>query len=63
MSDNLTAFFEMGGYARFIWPAYGLVFFVVAALLVTTLRTLRSRERTLAALQAEMPGRRGRSRE
>ncbi|WP_241911681.1 heme exporter protein CcmD [Telmatospirillum siberiense] len=53
----------MGGYARFVWPAYGLVGLVTVGLLVTSLRTLRVRERALAALQEEMPGRRGRSRD
>jgi heme exporter protein D len=61
--ESILAFFEMGGYARFVWPAYGLVGAVTIGLLVVSLRTLRVRERTLAALQQEMPGRRGRSRD
>ncbi|PKU24516.1 heme exporter protein CcmD [Telmatospirillum siberiense] len=61
--DSIATFFEMGGYARFVWPAYGLVGLVTVGLLVTSLRTLRVRERALAALQEEMPGRRGRSRD
>lgn len=61
--DSLSAFFEMGGYARFVWPAYGLVGVVTIGLVVASLRTLRARERALAALQQEMPGRRGRSRD
>jgi heme exporter protein D len=61
--DSVSAFFDMGGYARYVWPAYGLVGVVTIALLVTSLRTLRIRERALAALQQEMPGRRGRSRD
>ncbi|MTJ79587.1 MAG: heme exporter protein CcmD [Telmatospirillum sp.] len=58
--DALTAFFDMGGYARFIWPAYGLVTLVALGLLVTSGRALRSRERELAQLQERNPGRRGR---
>lgn len=61
--DSVLTYFEMGGYARFVWPAYGLAAVVTIGLLVGTLRTLKMRERTLAALQQEMPGRRGRSRD
>jgi heme exporter protein D len=61
--DGVMAFLEMGGYARFIWPAYGLVGAVTIGLLVVSLRTLKLRERALAALQEEIPGRRGRSRD
>ncbi len=60
--DGIVAFFDMGGYARYVWPAYGLVGVVTVGLLVVTLRTLKVRERILAALQQEVPGRRGRSR-
>jgi heme exporter protein D len=61
--DNVMAYLAMGGYARYVWPAYGLAAAVTIGLLVVSLRTLRSRERALAALQEEMPGRRGRSRD
>ena len=61
--DSLTTFLEMGGYARFIWPAYGLVGAVTLGLLLVSLRTLRVRERALASLQEQMPGRRGRRRD
>ena len=58
--DSLGIFLEMGGYARFVWPAYGLVLVVSATLLLTSLRALRRREKQLAELQARLPGRRGR---
>jgi heme exporter protein D len=61
--DSLLAFLEMGGYARFVWPAYGLVGAVTIGLLLVSLRTLKLRQRALAALQDEMPGRRGRIRD
>ncbi len=32
--DSVLAFFDMGGYARFVWPAYGLVGVVTVGLLV-----------------------------
>ncbi|HXP97098.1 MAG TPA: heme exporter protein CcmD [Telmatospirillum sp.] len=56
-------FLEMGGYARFVWPAYGLVAVVTIGLLLVSLRTLRSRERALTMLQEQSPGRRGRRRD
>jgi heme exporter protein D len=31
MSGSLQSFFAMGGYAAYVWPAYG-VFFVVLAI-------------------------------
>ncbi len=52
MGDTLLTFLAMGGYGRFVWPAYGLVFLVVAALQVTTLRTLRTREKVLMTLRS-----------
>jgi heme exporter protein D len=46
-------FLEMGGHAGFIWPAFGITALVMGALLVVSLRDLRSRRAKLAALQAE----------
>ena len=49
---EITAFFDMGGYAAFVWPSLGLTAAVMAGLLVATLRQLRSRQRRLAELEA-----------
>jgi heme exporter protein D len=55
-------FFAMGGYAAFVWPAFGLTALVMVWLLVATLHRLRERERALAALEAAGPRRsRGRA--
>jgi len=51
----LESFFAMGGYAGFVWPAFGLTALVMIWLLVATLRRLREREKALAALQAAHP--------
>lgn len=56
--ERLEAFFAMGGYGAFVWPAYGLTALVMIWLLVSTLRRLRASERALAQLQAGAPGRR-----
>jgi len=50
--EEITAFFEMGGYAAFVWPSLGLTAAVMAGLLIATLRQLRSRQRRLAELEA-----------
>ena len=57
--DSVNAFFHMGGYGGFVWPAYGLTAVVMIGLLVGTLRSLWTREAQLKALQASMPNRRG----
>jgi len=45
---NITAFLAMGGYARFVWPAYGLTLLVLTANVMLPLwreRALRRRLR------------------
>lgn len=51
--QEVTAFFEMGGYAAFVWPSLALTVAIMAGLLVATLRQLRRRQRRLAELEAE----------
>jgi heme exporter protein D len=53
--DAIAKFFEMGGYAGFVWPAFGIALVVLAGFVITSLRTLRSREATLRALEAAAP--------
>lgn len=50
--ESLSTFFEMGGYARFIWPAFGLTFVVLGVLLVASLRSYKNTEATLGSMQA-----------
>ncbi|SOD92660.1 heme exporter protein CcmD [Caenispirillum bisanense] len=45
-------FFDMGGYAGFVWPSYGIAAVVLALLFVFTWRLLKTSERRLAQLQA-----------
>lgn len=47
----MSGFFEMGGYAAFVWPAYGLTAVVMAAVLWATLRRLRRTEQELKHYQ------------
>ena len=48
----MADFFDMGGYAAFVWPAFGLTFLVMAIMVVSTLRRLRANQRELARLEA-----------
>jgi heme exporter protein D len=54
-----THYLAMGGYAAFVWPAYGLAAAVMVALLVQSLRRYRGMQRALEVLQC---GRRRRHR-
>ena len=47
-----VSFFEMGGYATYVWPAFGAAAAIMVALLVLSIRTMRAREATLRALEA-----------
>ena len=49
----MSEFFTMGGYAAFVWPAYGITALVMVGLLVDTLRRLRVRRRRLEQLESE----------
>lgn len=55
--DKIASFFGMGGYAGFVWPAFGIALAVMAGFVIASLRTLRSREATLKTLQASAPER------
>jgi heme exporter protein CcmD len=43
----------MGGYGIFVWSAFLLTGFVLAALLVISYRSLRNRQATLAELRQQ----------
>lgn len=45
------SFLDMGGYAAFVWPAYGVSLIVLCALVAGTLIRRRSVLRQLAALE------------
>jgi heme exporter protein D len=51
----MSAYFAMGGYAAFVWPAYGLSALVMLGLAVVAWRTLKMRERDLAKLRDQLP--------
>ena len=46
----MQAFLDMGGYAAYVWPAYGAAALILVGLLVASLAGLRRRQRELARL-------------
>ena len=46
------SFFEMGGYAAYVWPAFGAAAVIMVVLLVLSIRTMRAREAALNTLEA-----------
>jgi heme exporter protein D len=50
---SLDAFLAMGGYARFVWPAYAAAAIVLVGLLIWSLAAYRRCQRELAELQRE----------
>ena len=46
------SFFAMGGYAAYVWPAFGVAAVIMVALLALSIRTMRAREAALKALEA-----------
>jgi heme exporter protein D len=58
--DAVNAFFAMGGYAAFIWPAFALTAVIMLGLLLQSRRQWRAQEAALEALQTAGGGRRRR---
>ena len=56
----MAAFFDMGGYSGFVWPAYAIVAFVMLGLWIMSRRFQRTSSDELAALN---PGTRRRQKE
>ncbi len=57
----MMSFFEMGGYAAYVWPAFGAAAVIMIVLLVLSLRGMRAREATLRELEAARGRRRPRT--
>lgn len=53
----MNHFFAMGGYAVYVWPAYGVAAVVLIGVLVASLRSLRAREAEIDAVEAGRPRR------
>ena len=46
---------DMGAYAAFVWPAWGISAVVLAALIVRTITSARRWKRELAQLESDSP--------
>jgi heme exporter protein D len=57
----MSAYFSMGGYAGYVWPAYGVAAVVMVGVLMASLLGARARERELKLLQELRPHRARRS--
>jgi heme exporter protein D len=49
--ERVMSFVEMGGYAAYVWPAFGATAVVLTVLVVASLRSLRTRKQMLEGLQ------------
>lgn len=51
---DANSFFSMGGYADYVWPAYGIAALVLIAMTVASVCRLQQARRTLARLEGEV---------
>ena len=59
MGASIEAWLDMGGYAAFIWPSYGVATVVLLAILAHAIRTARGNARSLDLMKQAMRGGRG----
>jgi len=52
---TLQSFLEMGGYAAFVWPAWGLSLVALVVLTLVSWRWMRRAERLAAASSLKAP--------
>jgi heme exporter protein D len=58
MTEAVGRYLAMGGYAAFVWPAYGVALFVLGGLAWQSWRRHRASSNTLKQLQQEFRARR-----
>jgi heme exporter protein D len=58
--NTVSDFLAMGGYAAFVWPAYGAAAIVLGGLVLQSVLGYRARRRELDRLQAASGGERRR---
>jgi heme exporter protein D len=56
MMEKLLTFLDMGGYALWVWPAYGISAAALIGLVVFARRNLKAREREFETLRAARRG-------
>ena len=55
MSDSISTYFQMGGYAAFVWPAYAIAALVLIGFALSSWRRLRAAQRALERLSEADP--------
>ncbi len=55
--SGVAEWLAMGGYAVFVWPAYGVAAAVLIGVWIASVRGLRARESEIEAVEAERPRR------
>ena len=50
---NVNTFLDMGGYAAFVWPSFGLSAFVLVGVAVMSVRSLKTDRATLRQLEED----------
>jgi heme exporter protein D len=55
--DTVLHFLAMGGYARYVWPAFAVAALALAAMLGQSLAAYRRSQRELDRLQQSRPAR------
>ena len=53
--EALDQFLAMGGYARFVWPAYAMAVIVLGGFAIDTVVTYRKRQRALDEVEKRRP--------
>ena len=59
MPAGLSHWLAMGGYAAYVWPAYGVAAVVIGGLALVSILSARSARRELLRLQPDQPRGRG----
>jgi heme exporter protein D len=54
--DKLLTFLDMGGYALWVWPAYGITAVALIGMVIFARRDLKAREREFETLRAARRG-------
>ncbi|HEV2300491.1 MAG TPA: heme exporter protein CcmD [Stellaceae bacterium] len=57
--SGAAAFFAMGGYARYVWPAYGIAFLTLGGLALRSWLRHRASRKALDALDRRAGAREG----
>ena len=55
--EQVSSFFGMGGYGAFVWSSYAITALVMIGLAVSSLCSLRERQRLLQQLETARPAR------